>query len=129
MLTALERLRKMDKEGCEGIQQNRPTNPTQSDSTKPCTAGMTLAQFAQSGRALRIYSNVLGEEIIFAADNAYVSVAEPRTVYRPRELAVIWGEDGGISAEGLRLLHEVKARFGAEITAEAQERNVPCLNL
>lgn len=86
---------------------------------------MTLAQFAGSGRVVVIYSDVLGEEVLLAADNARLPEGETRPVYRARELAGLaeW------SADGLRLLHEVKARFGAEIEAEAQERNVPCLNL
>ncbi len=79
---------------------------------------LTLAQFARSGRTVRLHSEVLGVELVFAADDAYVPDTETRTVYRARELAAVWGEDGSISAEGLRLLHEVKTRFEGEILAE-----------
>jgi len=83
----------------------------------PKTSGVTLAEFAGSRRTVCLYSDVLGEEVIFAADNARLAPEEARPVYRARELAVIWGEDS-ISADGLRLLHEVKVRFGGEVTSD-----------
>ncbi len=79
---------------------------------------MTLAQFADSGRTVRLYSDALGEEVLFAADNALLPAAGTSPVYRARELAVIWGEGNGMSAEGLCLLHEVKTRFGGEVENE-----------
>jgi len=89
------------------------------EAAKAAPAGsLTLAQFAGSGRVVVIYSDVLGEEVIFAADNARLAPEEARPVYRARELAVIWGEDGSISAAGLRLLHEVKVRFASEVTSD-----------
>ncbi len=114
-MTALEELRAMR-------QAQAAAKPTDVSPKSPKTSGVTLAQFAGSGRVVVIYSDVLGEEVVFAADNAPVSVAEPRPVYRARELAVIWGEDGSISADGLRLLHEVKTRFASEVTSDISDQ-------
>jgi len=86
------------------------------------TAYMTLSQFAHSRRVVVIYSDVLGEEVLFAADNARLPETETRPVYRARELAVIWGEDGSISADGLRLLHEVKTRFAGDVTSDISDQ-------
>ncbi len=117
MPQALERLRAMR-------QAQAAAEPTDLSPKSPRTSGMTLAQFAGSGRALRIYSDVLGEEVIFAADNARLAPEEARPVYRARELAVIWSEDGSISADGLRLLHEVKVRFAAEVTSDISNQTI-----
>ena len=93
------------------------------DAAKAVPSGhMTLAQFAGSGRQVVIFSDVLDCEVVFAADNARVPDTETRPVYRARELAVVWGEDGSISADGLRLLHEVKTRFGREVEDEPPAR-------
>lgn len=78
------------------------------------TVTLTLAQFAESRRIIAIYSEVLDEEVIFAADNARLLEPGTRTVYRARELALLsdW------SPEGLRLAHEVKKKFGGQIEPE-----------
>ncbi len=110
-MTALEELHELRR-------QKERREPAELSPKSPTTSGVPLAQFAGSGRVVAIYSDVLGEEAVFAADNARLPEGETRPVYRARELVVIWGEDGSISAEGLRLLHEVKTRFGAEIEAE-----------
>ena len=48
--------------------------------------GLTLDDFASLGRVLRIYSRVLNEEVLSAADNAVLAESETRTVYRARAL-------------------------------------------
>jgi hypothetical protein len=79
--------------------------------------GLTVEAFFGSGRTLRIYSRVLNEEVLLAADNAAVSPSETRTVYRASELPELLG----ITPDGLRLLHEVKTVFpDAVIISEAE---------
>lgn len=70
-------------------------------------AGMTLANFAGSGRVLRVYSDVLQEEVLIAADNAALPPGERRAVYRASELPELLD----ITPEGLRFLHRVKTTF------------------
>lgn len=95
------------------------------DRTKAVPAGrLTLAQFAESGRTLHIYSDVLAEEVLFAADNAHIPEIETRVVYRARELAVVWGKDGTISNAALRVLHEAKKQFGGDVSKAAQNESV-----
>lgn len=85
------------------------------DRVRAVPAGtLTLAQFAGSGRTEQVYSDVLGEEVLFAADNAHVPDTETRIVYQSRELALLLDA----TPEGLRLTHEVKKWFGGEIEAE-----------
>lgn len=84
--------------------------------------GLTLAEFAASGQIVRIWSDVLNEEVLFAADNARVADTEERVVYRARELAVVWGENGDITPDALQRLHEIKKVFDGEVQAgEADE--------
>lgn len=75
---------------------------------------LPLAQFAGSRRVVRIYSEVLACEIFLAADNALLLDTGSRQVYRARELMQLLH----CSQDGLRLLHEVKTCFGAEIGPE-----------
>lgn len=112
MPTALEQLRTLRNES--GRVDTQKSQNTQ----KPSSTEMTLAQFAVSKRLLRIYSRVLDEEIWLAADAADVTcLPDGAVIYRARELALLrdWSPDG------LRLAHEVKTRFGAELEPERIE--------
>lgn len=82
--------------------------------SKPISS-LTVAEFAVSRRIVRVWSDVLSEEILFAADNARVAGTEERVVYRARELAALWGKDGDIMPDTLRLLHETKKVFAGEV--------------
>lgn len=77
----------------------------------------TLAEFAKSGRQLTIWSDVLNEIVIFAADNADVYNPRGRVVYRAAELAPL----PGIGPDALRLIHEAKKEFGAPIEADNEQ--------
>ena len=72
---------------------------------------LTVDDFANSGRVLRIYSGVLNVEVLLAADNAVLSEDEVRTVYRASELTELLD----ITPEGLRLLHEIKGVFPGSV--------------
>jgi hypothetical protein len=61
------------------------------------------------------WSSVLDQEVLFAADDVRVADTGERVVYRARELAAVWGKDGDITPEALRLLHETKKVFGGEV--------------
>lgn len=76
----------------------------------------TLAEFATSGRIVRLWSDVLGQEVVFAADNADAAKLPPGVpVYFARELAALWGEDGNIRPSYLRRIHEAKTMFDGDI--------------
>ena len=78
------------------------------------TGGVTLADFATSGRVLTIRSAILGCDVLFAADNALVHNPRNLVVYRASELTLL----GGYDSEALRLLHEIKCISGAQITID-----------
>ena len=60
---------------------------------------------------------MLGEQIIFASDNAAVDPGELRPVYRAHELRVLLGlRDPG----ELRRIHELKKTFRGTITDASQ---------
>jgi hypothetical protein len=76
-----------------------------------CT--MRLEDFASVGLVVEVWSERLGEEVIFASDNARVDPGELRTVYRAHELRVLFGLR---DPRELRRIHEVKSTFRGTIT-------------
>ena len=66
----------------------------------------TLDEFARSGLVRMVYSKVLGERVIWAADNVATSLSSQKkyVVYRAAELK----ELRGASPERLRAIHELK---------------------
>jgi hypothetical protein len=77
----------------------------------PCAMG--LEEFARAGLVVEVWSEVLGEAVVLASDDAWVDPAELRVVYRARELRVLLGLMG---ARELRRIHEVKRTFRGTIT-------------
>jgi len=81
----------------------------------PVTEGellsMPLEDFARSGAVVRVWSSVLEERLILAADNGDVEPGERRVVYRAGELR----ELAGLSPEGLQEVHRVKKLFRGRI--------------
>ena len=74
---------------------------------------MRLDDFAGAGLVVTINSEVLGERVIFASDNALLDPGELRPVYRAHELRALLGlRDPG----ELRRIHEVKKTFRGTIT-------------
>ena len=74
---------------------------------------MTLDEFARSGRVLRIWSDLLGEEVIFAADDAIVETDSEGfycgdVIYRAAEL----NELLDVTSQTLFLIHYTKKHFG-----------------
>ena len=72
---------------------------------------MPLEEFAQAGLRVVVSSKVLGEEVLFASDNATVDPGERRVVYRAAELQAILGAD----PEDLCSIHAAKKVFGASV--------------
>lgn len=84
----------------------------------PCLAAsdvtaMSLPELAEAGLVVEVRSEVLGETVVFASDNASVDPGEQRVVYRTAELAVLVG----LGARILRTIHEMKRTFGVPIVA------------
>jgi hypothetical protein len=89
----------------------------QRDQVAPASAvtlsKMTIREFATSGRTLRIQSEVLGCDVILAADNADVSVtgSSGLPVFRAREFKHL----RDVNPEQLRLIHAAKVEFAGEL--------------
>ena len=65
---------------------------------------MPLAEFASSGLVKKVKSKVLGETVIWAADNAQVPPETDQVIYRASELK----ELVGVPPEQLRKIHLLK---------------------
>lgn len=79
-------------------------------------AAMPLAQFARSRLRLVVHSKVLGETVVFAADNARLDPGERRTVYRAAELRALAGL-ASLRPGELRQVHRAKRTFKGTILA------------
>jgi TubC N-terminal docking domain len=80
---------------------------------------MGLEEFARAGLVVDVWSEVLGETVVLASDDACVDPGELRAVYRARELQVLVGLR---EAWELRRIHEVKKTFRGTITDASPER-------
>lgn len=74
---------------------------------------MRLSEFADAGLVVEVRSEVLGEVVVFAADNALLDPGERRTVYRASELQPLLTLGPG----DLRAVHRVKRTFRGTILA------------
>lgn len=72
--------------------------------------GMRLSVFARSGSWLRIKSQVLGEDVCFAADNA-TGLPPGVPVYRAGELTKLTK----LKPEELRAVHRIKTFFAGTV--------------
>jgi hypothetical protein len=77
---------------------------------------MRLEDFARAGLVVEVRSEVLGEVVIFASDNARVDPGELRAVYRAHELQVLLALR---DAHELRSVHAAKKIFRGVITDSA----------
>ena len=77
---------------------------------------MPFSEFAYSGRCLEVYSRVLDERVMFAANNADVPNVE-MVVYKPREMA----ELAGYSPGELKAAHAVRKAFDGELLENAPD--------
>jgi hypothetical protein len=73
---------------------------------------MRLSEFASARLVVEVRSDVLGEVVIFASDNAIVDPGERRVVYRAAELRDLLR----IQPEGLRQIHRMKQLFRGTVT-------------
>ena len=86
-----------------------------------CVEEMPLADFATSGLTRKVESRVLGETVLWAADNAQVDPGTNLAVYRARELK----ELVGMLPEQLRRIHVLKKTQDWEvIPAENSESTI-----
>lgn len=72
---------------------------------------LRLDEFATARLRVEVTSDVLGERVVFASDNAKLDPGERLVVYRAAELR----ELVGFSRDDLRKVHEVKKLFGGTI--------------
>jgi hypothetical protein len=82
-------------------------------SKSPHIGQMSLSEFATARRVVPIMSDVLGEKVYFASDNAVIDVDENSfyrgcVVYRASELKELIGT----SNEHKQMIHELKKVFG-----------------
>ena len=71
---------------------------------------LSLDSFADSGRVIRVRSEVLDEKVLFAGDRATVDPVEPLPIYRGSELCLLVSLS--LSPTDLRRLHEAKKTLG-----------------
>lgn len=72
---------------------------------------LRLSEFATARLRVEVTSDVLGERVVFASDNAKLDPGERRVIYRAAELR----ELVGFSADDLRKVHSIKKMFGGTI--------------
>jgi len=76
--------------------------------------GMRLSDFADAGLRLVVYSELLGERLILASDNASLPASDgEQVVYRAAELRELLG----LESEELRRVHQAKRCFNGVVTA------------
>ena len=83
--------------------KSTPTAPTARQSEASRIAGMAMSDFATAGLVLRVRSAVLGEEVIFASDNAEIAGDPGLPIYRAKELSRLLS-----AKECLQRLHAAK---------------------
>ena len=69
-----------------------------------------LPEFAESGLVCEVHSHVLGEDVLFVADNAQIPPDNSLVVYRAAECQKLIGA----SPEMLKAVYEVKRQFDGE---------------
>lgn len=86
---------------------------------------MTLEEFAGAGQAVKVFSEILGEDIYLCSDeNAMKMVhAEGLVAYLPDELMAI--HQAHPSSEALKLIHEVKKSFNGRVRNDIQGGEQP----
>lgn len=72
---------------------------------------MRLNDFAAAKLVIRVRCELLGESVIFAADNLCIDPGERCVVYRAKELQRLLG----LSDQEIRVLHHAKKTFGGTI--------------
>jgi len=90
-----------------------PVEPEQESLLVADVVAMPLEKFATARLVIRVSSEVLGESVIFASDNAAVDPGERLVVYRARELKLLLGA----GPKDIRTLHTAKKEFGGTIEA------------
>jgi hypothetical protein len=72
---------------------------------------MPLPEFAESGLVCEVHSHVLGEDVLFVADNTQIPPDNSLVVYRAAERQKLIGA----SPEMLKAVNEVKRQFDGEV--------------
>lgn len=75
---------------------------------------MRLSEFANAGLVVAVRSEVLGEVVVFASDNALLDPGERRTVYRAAELRALT-DLASLDPDELRQIHRAKRTFKGTI--------------
>ena len=86
-----------------GVREARPSVSAED------VCAMPLSEFAQAKLVVEVRSDVLGEVVVFASNNALVDPGERRVVYRASELKTL--AESAPSPHELRGLHRAKQIF------------------
>ena len=88
---------------------------------------MRMSEFAVSGLVQEVKSGVLGEHILWVADNAEVPPANTLVVYRADELKQLVG----LTPDEIRRLHSVKKELDGELVVidDEGDRILPATDL
>ena len=87
---------------------------------------MRMSEFAVSGLVQEVKSGVLGEHILWVADNAEVPPANTLVVYRADELKQLVG----LTPDEIRRLHSVKKELDGELVVDDEgDRIIPAKDL
>ena len=86
-----------------------------------------MSEFAISGLIQEMKSGVLGEHILWAADNAEVPANNTLLIYRAHELTQLVG----LTPDEIRRLHAVKKELDGELVVldDAGDRIIPAKDL
>lgn len=85
------------------------------DEVRQSVENMTLDEFADAGRAVKVFSEILEEDIYLCSDEDAQEMiqAEGLVAYLPDELMAIHQARPG--SEALKLIHEVKKSFNGRV--------------
>jgi|6_EtaG_2_1085325.scaffolds.fasta_scaffold45883_2 hypothetical protein len=78
-----------------------------------------LSEFLAERRVARVSSKVLGEDVLFAADDAEIPSDNDLVVYREEELRKLVGK----TPEHLKHIHDVKKQFDGDILSTKEEES------
>jgi hypothetical protein len=78
---------------------------------------MPLPEFAESGLICEVHSHVLGEDVLFAADNAQIPADNSLVVYRAAERQKLAGASPGM----LKAVHAVKKQLDGEVVEPTED--------
>lgn len=96
---------------CEDVEELAHSASERSRQIPHSVEDMPLSEFAESGLVREVTSRMLGEVVLFAADNGEIPADNSLVVYRASELRAMVG----VSPDALRAAHAVKKKLEGEL--------------